>query len=111
MGYVQFILESRSKTKTAPNSAPGVILDLPGLKRREGIIDDAKQRAKREYTDSVHRLREMNKKYKSLSGTAKKDMKAAIARKKTHMESLLITIGSYTNDEKLFGFREGNHDF
>jgi hypothetical protein len=53
----------------------------------------------------------MNKKYKSLSGTAKKDMKAAIARKKTHMESLLITIGSYTNDEKLFGFREGNHDF
>jgi hypothetical protein len=111
MGYVQFILDSRTKAQAATSPAPVVLNNLPGLHRREGMIADAQSRAKVEYTDATNRLRALNRKLKSTSGEEKKEMQAAIARTKDHRESLLKIIGIYTKEEALFGFKEDKDAF
>jgi hypothetical protein len=88
-----------------------VLKDLPGFHRREGIIKDAQSRAKVEYTDATNRMRALMRKQKSTSGDEKKDMKATIVRLKEHRESLLKTIGSYTREEALYGFKEDTDGF
>lgn len=110
MGYVQIILDSRKKIQAAPT---GVVplLDLPGFKRREGLIEDEQLKAKREYNYAVERLRALNKKIKSVKGDAKKDIKNETSRLKDHMNNLLARVGPYTSDQRLFGFKEENHDF
>ena len=110
MGYVQLILDSRKKILTSPN---GIVplLDLPGFKRREGMIEDEQMKAQREYTSAVERLRTLNKKIKSVKGESKKDIRSEISRLKDHMNNLLARVGPYSSDQRLFGFKEGNHDF
>ena len=110
MGYVQLILDSRKKIQTTPSgSVP--LLDLPGFKRREGMIEDEQMKAQREYTSAVERLRSLNKKIKSVKGEAKKDIRSDISRLKDHMNNLLSRVGPYSSDQRLFGFKEENHGF
>lgn len=111
MGYVQFILDSRIKAQTEIPSAPAALKDLPGLHRREGIIETEKSRAKVEYNVTLKRIRDLNKKLRGVSGGAKKDYKIAVAQSREHAESQLKIIGTYTPEEKLHGFKEDDNGF
>jgi hypothetical protein len=111
MGYVEFILKNRSKAQTVTPSASNALFDLPGFKRREGIVADEKERARKEYNHCLDNLRSLNKKLKSTKGDNRKHLRAAISEVKEHMNGLLTIVGSYTSSEEVYGFKEGGHEF
>ena len=111
MGYVQFILDRRKQAQAAVPSAPNTLLDLPGFKRREGLIADEEGRAKAEYNRSVKDLRTLSKAVSSAKGDRKKELRARITSLKGHMDHLLRLVGPYTADEKVYGFKEDGHGF
>jgi hypothetical protein len=113
MGHVQSILESMKKKQVQANTAVPAkqqSFDLPGDHRRE--IRNAQEvlSAKKEYTRCVRWLQEGSKKMRALRAKDKKvQLKKEITHTKAHMGELLDKIGSYSDEEKVWGFKEADN--
>jgi hypothetical protein len=117
MGYVQLILDNRKKKAqgAAPLASTNSVTplpDLPGLHRREKVQENAIVNHKKAYNAALKELRTMNKVKKAMiQGGKKKEMGQAIKRTKQMMADLLTKIGTYTDDERKYGFKENGDGF
>ena len=113
MGHVQFILEARKKAQTATPSAPTTTgdFDLPGFHRTEKMRSDLLVTRKVEYNFTLKQISNLRKKLKSQKGKAKEKTKQHMSNIREHMATLLSGIGTYSNEEKDYGFSEVRNEF
>jgi len=113
MGHVQFILDNRKKAQTATPSAPTTTgdFDLPGFHRTENMRLDLIATRKAEYNLTLKQLRDLAKILKSKKGTEKEEARQHMADIREHMKTLLSGIGTYSNEEKIYGFSEVRNEF
>lgn len=111
MTHVQHILQLRRKAQAATPPAQIVLPDLPGINRRERRMKISKEAQKREYNRILAECRKLAKNRRSAKGEKKRELGARLADVRKHMDGLLTLIGTYTTEEKLHGFKEGDHVF
>ena len=108
MGHVHNIIQlMKQKQVQAFTTAPTVpqVFDLPGDHRLVRIKEVEILAAKEEYTRSVKSLRETNQKLQRARKKDKKEyLRKQIAATKEHMARLLTQIGTYSEEERGYGF-------
>ena len=103
--YIDHLLRVEKQSR-APKATGNKTFDLPGLRPFSEIEKENREAAKLEYTQTVRRIRELNKDLKKLKGEARMHTKQQIKYAKDHLQKMAFKIGTMSQSEATFGFEE-----
>lgn len=116
MNHVKMIINQLKQKQTQATTAASATLqdfDLPGDHRMEKIRAEKLRSVKHQYNSCLKWLRAANRMLKQLKGKDKKkerdDKKREIVGHKGHLNDLLARIGTYSDEERLHGFKEADN--